>query len=719
MVSTGQGTGTAKAESVCSGSCLSFSPHFLTAETLANVDWKWDENTVAHHTDRYNTKELVVRRGQPFVLTLTFHGTKPLGSNLTLIAETGAKPDLQAKTRVAFAVSSIPCSGSWGAVQTAADAMSVSVSISSPPTAIIGCYRLSVTTGSGSTMPATSLGTMVLLFNPWLKGDDVFMPNDAEREEYVLSEFGLVFSGSADHISNFGWDYGQFQEDILNICLTLLDRSRICKQDPQSDLARRNDPKHVSRVLSAMVNCNDDSGVLWGKWKNLNKGKHPSSWMGSVDILRKWKVSEFQAVKFGQCWVFAGVLTTVLRCLGIPTRMISNFSSAHDKDRTLTVDEYFDASGNPLTTETKDSVWNYHVWNESWFVRPDLGSAYDGWQILDATPQERSTGIFQCGPASLTAIKEGDVHLNYDTAFVFAEVNADQISWEKDPLTGKFKRHKVDTKSIGQFTVTKAVGSNTQMDVTNNYKYAEGSAKERAVFEKAHSKLNLNTMRSTAVNRVPTPKPNISGKFKVQRTHEVGKDVHLALMLTNLASEPKTLEAHMTAWTIVYTGKPIHEVWKNEQSVTLGPKEEKIFPIKIPYEKYQQYLMTDNMIRTTALCRVEKEGDILVERVITLENPSLTIKVLGQVKVNEEVRVEVVFTNPLDQEVKDCVLLAEGSDLLVDKIKLDAPPVQAKKQGTIQFALTPSKVGTKQLLVNFSCDRFQNIKAFESMDVAQ
>ena len=35
---------------------------------------------------------------------------------------------------------------------------------------------------------------------------------------------------------------------------------------------------------------------------------------------------------------------------------------------------------------------NFHVWNEGWFVRTDLGPSYGGWQVLDATPQERSQG---------------------------------------------------------------------------------------------------------------------------------------------------------------------------------------------------------------------------------------------------------------------------------------------------------------------------------------
>lgn len=35
---------------------------------------------------------------------------------------------------------------------------------------------------------------------------------------------------------------------------------------------------------------------------------------------------------------------------------------------------------------------NFHVWNECWMVRQDLPPGYDGWQVLDATPQEQSGG---------------------------------------------------------------------------------------------------------------------------------------------------------------------------------------------------------------------------------------------------------------------------------------------------------------------------------------
>lgn len=63
--------------------------------------------------------------------------------------------------------------------------------------------------------------------------------------------------------------------------------------------------------LPSQVNSNDDNGVLQGNWSgNYAGGESPSSWTGSVDILRKWKSSGFRPVRYGQCWVFAGVLNT-------------------------------------------------------------------------------------------------------------------------------------------------------------------------------------------------------------------------------------------------------------------------------------------------------------------------------------------------------------------------------------------------------------------------
>lgn len=50
-------------------------------------------------------------------------------------------------------------------------------------------------------------------------------------------------------------------------------------------------------------------------------------------------------------------LSAVMRCLGIPTRVITNFDSGHDTDGNLIIDEYYDSTGRILENKKKDSVW--------------------------------------------------------------------------------------------------------------------------------------------------------------------------------------------------------------------------------------------------------------------------------------------------------------------------------------------------------------------------
>ena len=178
------------------------------------------------------------------------------------------------------------------------------------------------------------------------------------------------------------------------------------------------------------VNSPDDSGAVMGNWSDdYTGGKDPTKWLGSQNILQKFYKTK-KPVKYGQCWVFAGVLATVCRTLGIPCRVVTNFSSAHDTQSSLTIDCFIDAEGKELKNMRSDSVWNFHVWNEVWMKRMDLGSTICGWQAIDATPQEASDGAYRCGPASIDAVKNGEVLKPYDNQFLFAEVNADKVFWK-------------------------------------------------------------------------------------------------------------------------------------------------------------------------------------------------------------------------------------------------------------------------------------------------
>lgn len=88
-----------------------------------------------------------------------------------------------------------------------------------------------------------------------------------------------------------------------------------------------------------------------------------------------------------------------------------------------------DEKGVIMEELNSDSIWNFHVWNEVWMERPDLGKEYYGWQAIDATPQELSEDMYRCGPSSVVAVKLGEILRPYDNAFLFSEVNADKVSY--------------------------------------------------------------------------------------------------------------------------------------------------------------------------------------------------------------------------------------------------------------------------------------------------
>ncbi|XP_020761977.2 protein-glutamine gamma-glutamyltransferase 6 [Odocoileus virginianus] len=698
---------------------------------VTEVDWQLLSNGTAHHTQEYPGSELVVRRGQRFTFTLELN--RPLESEETLIftVETGPQASEALRTKAVFQTSELERGDTWMAVKEAQTENTTTFSLASPPNAIIGRYQLSARVSSRRKHNDWKLGEFILLFNPWCPEDDVFLDSEEERQEYVLNDSGIIFRGVEKRIRAQGWNFGQFEEDILKICLSILDRTPSYQDDPATDVSHRHDPIYITRAVSAMVNSNNDRGVVQGQWQGkYGGGTSPLHWRGSVAILHKWFKGRFKPVRYGQCWVFAGVLCTVLRCLGIATRVVSNFNSAHDTDRNLSVDKYVDSFGRTLEDLTEDSMWNFHVWNESWFARQDLGPSYNGWQVLDATPQEESEGVFRCGPASVTAIREGDVHLAHDGPFVFAEVNADYITWLWNEDESR-ERVYSDTKKIGRCISTKAVGSDSRVDITSLYKYPEGSRKERQVYSNAMKKL-FSVEASGRRARVrrgggrglwrddllePATKPSITGKFKVLEPPVLGHDLKLALCLTSLTSRAQRVQVNLSGATILYTRRPVAEILHESHTVKLGPEEEKKIPIAISYSQYKEDLTEDKKILLAAMCLVTKGEKLLVEKDITLED-FITIKVLGPAVVGVEVAVEVMVLNPLSERVKDCMLMVEGSGLLQGQLSIDVPSLEPQEKASVQFKITPFKSGPRQLQVDFVSPHFPDIKGFVIVHVA-
>ncbi|XP_053288654.1 protein-glutamine gamma-glutamyltransferase 2 [Pleuronectes platessa] len=459
---------------------------------LKDVNLHCPTNNFSHHTSEISLTELFVRRGLAFTLTLTLSQPfKPKLYPLSMVAITGLVTSEEQGTISYFGIpDSLIRSPSAKAVWKAALEEEKSspekgvlvLNITPPANAPIGSYVL-----TGKYREEDMLLAMpVVFFNPWCPDDTVYLSDEKERQEYVMSEQGIIYGGSGNYISDRTWDFGQFEDDMARICIKLLDVNPKHAENPADDVCSRSDPVYVSRVISAMINSEGDHGVVMGRWGGpFTAGYKPTHWTGSHAILKRWYDYGCQPVRYGQCWVFAGVMCSVMRLLGIPCRVVTNYESAHDTNKNLIIDVYY-ADYGVAGKKSPDSVWNYHLWVEGWMKRPDLeeGDKYDGWQVLDPTPQEKSNGVYCCGPASVKAIRSGNIDLKYDIPFIFAEVNADCVDWLVKADGSKIKLFS-DTKRIGQNISTKSVGLRKRMNITDTYKHREGSDKERDVFKYA------------------------------------------------------------------------------------------------------------------------------------------------------------------------------------------------------------------------------------------
>lgn len=689
-----------------------------------------------HKTDYYHSSKMVLRRGQEFKITLHFNRPIQKKEQVKFYVHTGPNPQEDYYTLAVFELSKSGSNTYWTATTDSLASSDVNVTITSPADAPIGLYKTSLQIYSKNRKSHSKLHDFILLFNPWATDDDVFMEDENEKIEYVLNDSGIIYFGDKDSIQEMGWNFGQYEDGILETCLQMLNRSLNYKEDKTLDASKRCDPAYVGRVLSAMINSFDDKGVLEGNWDTrFSGGVDPSNWNGSVEILTMWRRRGYKPVKYGQCWVFAGVLCTALRSLGIPTRVITNFVSAHDKDSNLSIDSIYSSSGRSMG---KDSLWNYHVWNESWFTRNELGESYGGWQVLDATPQELSGGIYCCGPASVHAIKEGDVDLNHDGPFIYSEVNADRNTWIYYDKDVKEKVY-TNTENVGKNISTKAVGSDERIDITESYKYPEGSPEERAIYLKAREKLikmgiiNKDGLSKRGIGKKRRKKRNgetdldeaetvkekldIDGKFELISSTAFGDDISLTLTLTNTGKKTQSLNVKLSSSSIEYTGKPIAELFSDQTSFTLAPKKEKQIPVNLYASQYEEEIINHNLIEVVALCILKSGKKMLVRKVLFIERPPLKIQILANALVNNPVEVEVTYTNPLSTNLSDGVLSVGGSGLVKKKMKRKVPDLGPRETRTVLIEITPSRTGKKQLVVDFTSKHFSAIKGFHTINV--
>ncbi|NXG72074.1 EPB42 protein, partial [Baryphthengus martii] len=692
--------------------------------SIKKCDFKITMNNNSHHTEEISNERLMVRRGQPFTITVSF--STPIHSYLQqlkrtfLVVQTGSHPSKANGTQIEFPISSLGDQKQWSASLKEQDPFFWTISVNTPANAPIGQYDLIL----HASKSYCHLGNFTLLFNPWCQDDEVFLANEAQRQEYILNQEGVIYWGTENAVLEQPWDFSQFEEDIVDICFTLLDVGERHQQD--KDHTQRKNPIHICRTVAAMMTCDEFRGMLTEcETEQCYNGTPPSKWLGSSPILQQWAASQCKPVRYGRCWVFAAVMCSVLRCLGIPTRVVTGFTWAHNTNSSLSVDEYYDEDGRLLTQDKSARIWSFHVWNECWMARADLLPEYSGWQALDATCQEKSKGPSFCGPAPVQAIKEGDIEVDYDVWNFFAAINAKCQVWIQK-ADENLKPALGSTKYTGNNISTKSVGSERCEDITHHYKYPEGSLQEKEVLDKACRKIKeLETTSSSSETqpsfiRTALEEPvNLFIHLQLKSSLLLGQDVPLSIDVFNHSGGEKAAHLVVGAQSLRYNGVPATQLWKEEFHFTLKSNEANNLQILVPSSQYRKELRENHLLRLTATLRDEDSFYIyFAQEEISICDPFLTIEFPENMVQYQPSTAKISLLNPFNEPLEKCVIVVAGRGLIYRQRKYMLGSVQPGSIQLLQIPFTPIQSGSRRLTAHLTCLQLRNLKSYKTIDIA-
>lgn len=688
------------------------------------------ENAQPHNTVKFeavndeNPTTAIVRRGQPFNGVVRF--TRPFDENediMQLVFTLGDKPQMDTQGSVFMRRDAIPEKHSWYAKIVDVQEDTVSFEVSTPVSLPVGCWALRVVTRLKSSQAREIYDydqDLYILFNPWNPDDQTYWADLDLLQEYVLNDIGKVWVGPIKTTRGKPWFYGQFDAVVLPAVMFMLDRAEI-------PFHHRGDPVKVARVISRIVNSNDDGGVLVGRWDgNYDDGTAPSEWTGSVDILAQYLETQ-QEVPYGQCWVFAGVVTTVCRALGIPSRVVSNLVSAHDANSSLTIDKYYtenmeELDFDPNNPNGADSIWNYHVWNDVWMARPDLPAGYGGWQAIDATPQETSSGMYQCGPAPLEAIKQGVIGLNYDVEFMLASVNADLMRWRRDPESESgYSVVKTNNYHIGRMILTKKpyvfdpLGDEDRQDVISEYKHREGTASERmALMNGVRYSERAKRYYAVAANVAD----DISFKLRDIDTVPIGNEFRVIVDIDNNSSEGRNIKAALTATSVFYNGVRSEVVKKIEGKLFVGPQKHEQISIQVQPDDYLPKLVEYCNMKISAMAIVDETKQSWADDDdFQILKPNINIKFNEDLIIGQPATAVLSFLNPLEHSLSGCEFRVTSSGIAGRTLRFGAPDAAPKGMVTAELPVVPNKLGKINFVATFKSAELKDINGAATVDV--
>nr|WVH01983.1 protein-glutamine gamma-glutamyltransferase K-like isoform X2 [Halisarca dujardinii] len=655
-------------------------------------------NESQHNTSMFESSKIVLRRGFSFKCRLTLSEDYDRSRHALVVEfRQGARPSFTGGSRFESIIGQASTHNwQWRGKIDAVVEKSVDVTIEIPVDTPVAEYEVigeAIDLGTHRRSSKTAQRTAVVLFNPWHKGDDTHMESDAGRQEYVCGGAGRMWAGMHQAPLPVPWVFQQFASSTLEVVLYLLEKSGI-------DNELRRSPVHVSRLCASVISADSElsTGILAGNWsEDFRTGTPPTYWSGSAAIFEEFLRTR-KPVKWAQSWVFAGILTSVLRCLGVPSRPVTNYNSLQSPDARPTTVQL-----DPKTLSLSGGhLWNYHVWVEGWMERPDLkGGVYGGWQALDSTPQpynERSK-VLSIGPASVVAMQQGKPQ-KYDSQFLMTAVRG-ETKFVSTSSTSNDDIH-FKTVSAGKMILTKEVGCEREIDILSNYK-------EVVPMQNGdHHVATTATLGELELSIVPT------------RGTPVGQNIQFTMQVVSTATVELAIDFWARLSNVSYIGELTSVLMSTTESRTLVPGARIEVPFVVPPEEYAGKMRSQMCANLTVSVRC-KDAEVTLTETLQLVPPSCSVQADAvALHVGQSTRVRAFFRNPLNVALNSTEWYIEGAGL-TKPLVIAKDPVPPGKEAAVEFEVTAANLCelVRTLVVSFSSHELTGVKGTAAFPIGK
>ncbi|XP_015413102.1 PREDICTED: erythrocyte membrane protein band 4.2 isoform X4 [Myotis davidii] len=429
------------------------------------------------------------------------------------------------------------------------------------------------------------------------------------------------------------------------------------------------------------------------------------------------QVSRRKPRLLGQFTLLFNPWVRVLRGLGIPARVVTTFSSAQGTGGGLLVDEYYTEEGLQNGEGQRGRIWIFQTSTECWMTRPDLPPGYGGWQILYPSAPQGGAVLKACDLVPVRAVKEGILGLTPAVADMFASVNAACVVW-KCCEDGTLALTNSNTKYVGSNISTKGVGSDRCEDITQNYKYPEGSLQEKEVLERVQKeKLEHGEDNSIHPPRLETEDP-LYLFLEAPSSLPLRGDAQFSVTLVNPSDQEKAVRLAIGVQAVYYNGVLAAELWREKLLLTLSANLVRRITTSLSFSQFARSPPENSFLRLTAVAtHSESSLSCFAQEDIAICRPRLAIEMPEAAEQYQPLSASVSIHNSLDAPMKDCVISIFGRGLIHRERSYRLGPVRPGNTLCTQFWFTPVKVGLQRLNVEMDCNMFQNLTNYRSVTV--